>query len=310
MNKERNKDFSNFFDFKISNQYIKNKKRKKKIENFYKQNPLNNRLNNKIQIISSNSNIKSNDISDIKSFNNNNFERNISFVKKENIIPNSLFSENKNIETKPTITNQIVENKSFENLKNKNAEISLFSNDNEDFSLSQNEKNNNKKTIKSIINDNKKETNNIIENEKQLYKENVEENNYIPICTKYKLNPPIEKLCALRENDLKNVNDFSLYDKDLGIIISFLNPVNLNYVNFDDLNISENYKFTINNLDPNCPLKKILGAVVIEVLNVRIQDDNMELLDIYLKNFKSNEYKYEKSTNILSLLSDLSKLIK
>ena len=72
---------------------------------------MNNRLNNKIQIISSNSNIKSNDISEIKSFNNNNFERNISFVKKENIIPNSLFSENKNIETKTTITNKIVKKK-------------------------------------------------------------------------------------------------------------------------------------------------------------------------------------------------------
>ena len=108
----------------------------------------------------------------------------------------------------------------------------------------------------------------------------------------------------------KNVKFFSLYEKDLGIIISFLNPVNLSCVNFDELNISENYKFSINNFDPNCSLKKILGPVVIEVLNVRIQDDNMELLDIYLKNFKSNEYYYEKSTNTLSLLSDLSKLIK
>ena len=162
----------------------------------------------------------------------------------------------------------------------------------------------------SLYHNIKKETNNLIENEKLLYKENVEENIYIPICTKYKLNPPIEKLCALRENDLKNVNGFSLYDKDLGIIISFLNPVNLNYVNFDELNINENYKFSINNFDPNCPLKKILGPVVIEVLNVTIQDDNMELLDKYLKIFKSNRYYYEKSTNILSLLSDLSKLIK
>ena len=97
MNKERNKDISNYFDFKISKQYIKNKKRKKKLENFYKQNQyaLNNNSLKNIQFISSNSKDNSNDNSEIQTFNNNNIERNIPFIEKENVTPKNLFSEKK-----------------------------------------------------------------------------------------------------------------------------------------------------------------------------------------------------------------------
>ena len=93
MNKERNKDISNYFDFKISKQYIKNKKRKKKLENFYKQNQyaLNNNSLKNIQFISSNSKDNSNDNSEIQTFNNNNIERNIPFIEKENVTPKNLF---------------------------------------------------------------------------------------------------------------------------------------------------------------------------------------------------------------------------
>ena len=292
----------------------KNKKRKKKLENFYKQNQyaLNNNSLKNIQFISSNSKDNSNDNSEIKTFNNNNIERNIPFIEKENVTPKNLFSEKKNItENKPIISNTS-DSKKFENSEKKNEINSFISNNNEDFLSTKN--NNNKKENSKIINnkqnDMKNGNNDIIENENLFFKEHFEENNNIPICTKYKLYPPIEKLCALRENELKNINNFSIFDEEKDIIISFLNPVNLNYVNIDELNIDVNYDFSINNFDPDCPLKKILGPVSIEILNTFIQDENDQLLNIYLHKFKTNKYEYNQDEKILSLSSDLRKIIK
>ncbi len=86
--------------------------------------------------------------------------------------------------------------------------------------------------------------------------------------------------------------------------------MDLTNVNFDELIIYDNYDISINNFDPNCPLRKILGNVEIDILNLFLQKDNENLLKVILDNFKSNIYLYDEEKKVLTIKTNLNNLIK
>ena len=93
-------------------------------------------------------------------------------------------------------------------------------------------------------------------------------------------------------------------------MIHFKEKINLNNVNFDELMIDDNYEMSISNFNPNCSLRKILGDVIIDILNCFLQKDNQDLLKNILDCFKSNRYNYDNEYNILSIETNLKNLIK
>ena len=129
-------------------------------------------------------------------------------------------------------------------------------------------------------------------------------NSYIPICTKYQLNPKIESLSVMREIDLQSINNFSILSNDIKII--FKKPVNLINLNLDKFIISNNYDISIE----DDKLKKILGPVIIEIYDVFLDVNNNEvILNSILSKFNTNEYKYNSEFKILSFETDLNKII-
>lgn len=109
---------------------------------------------------------------------------------------------------------------------------------------------------------------------------------------------------------MESIENLSLYDENTDIIINFKEKVNLNNVNFDELNINDSYEISINNFDPNCPLRQILGNVEINILHCIIQKDNEILIKEILDCFKSNSYLYDEDDKILRINTNLHDLVK
>ena len=127
-------------------------------------------------------------------------------------------------------------------------------------------------------------------------------NSHIPICTKYKLNPRIEQLCAIRQKDLKSVNNFSISSNNM--TITFKNPVDLLNVNLDKLIINSNFSISIEKNDKE--IQKIFGPVIIEI---SIEESNDNILKSILSNFKSDEFNYNSKYKILKFETDLKKIL-
>ena len=150
-----------------------------------------------------------------------------------------------------------------------------------------------------------KNQNNKEENSPEKLRKEFNENNFnshIPICTKYKLNPRIEQLCATRQKDLKSVNNFSISSNNM--TITFKNPVNLLNVNLDKLIINSNFSLSIEKNDKE--IQKIFGPVIIEIF---IEESKDNILKSILSNFKSDELNYNSKDKILKFETDLKKIL-
>ena len=64
------------------------------------------------------------------------------------------------------------------------------------------------------------------------------------------------------------------------------------------MNIPDNYNISINNFDPNYPLKKLLENVEIDILNLFYKKIKKIYLKYILDNFKSNIYRYDEEGKV------------